>query len=169
MLLKIPHNSNGSDFFLDNGKSQTHVRYTPPRHFQDAHYQEKIPAPLNYKLGWIQLVRLACFRRHSVPGIPLRKSLMNAVCSSQFIGFQIREKPVASNAKITLDLYVMYAAINAESHQILLNLRHRDFAGFATTLNYNENTVVLSHTGKEKILYLKVLVPLLSGHEVELN
>lgn len=62
-LLKIPQNSNGRDFLLDNGNSQTHVRYTPPTHFQDAHYQEKIPAPLNYKRRTYFLKCKYCYRQ----------------------------------------------------------------------------------------------------------
>uniref|UniRef100_A0A1A9V034 DDE_Tnp_1_7 domain-containing protein n=1 Tax=Glossina austeni TaxID=7395 RepID=A0A1A9V034_GLOAU len=63
MLLKMPQNSNASDFFLDNDNSQTHVRYTLPRHFQDAYYQEKIPATLNYKRKTYFLKCKYCYRQ----------------------------------------------------------------------------------------------------------
>ncbi|CAK9818704.1 PiggyBac transposable element-derived protein 4 [Anthophora quadrimaculata] len=62
-LLKIPQNSSGRNFVLENANPQTHVRYNPTTDFRDAHYQEKIPAPPNYKRKTYFLKCKYCYRQ----------------------------------------------------------------------------------------------------------
>ncbi|CAK9820281.1 PiggyBac transposable element-derived protein 4 [Anthophora plagiata] len=62
-LLKIPQNSNGRNFVLENANPQTHVRYNPTTDFRDVHYQEKIPAPPNYKRKTYFLKCKYCYRQ----------------------------------------------------------------------------------------------------------